>query len=159
MKALIIYDDVASAKDVVAALKRAAHRVKMGIRWDLKPWRLDILSLPTAGNEALLEAVDADIIAFAGPRASSLPPWLIEWLECWASLRQVSDAAVAVVGERDQDFDRTAVRFSRFAKSHGLGLLVENGSALEHGLASQSFLESDWRSSIPCPTEGASATV
>ena len=159
LRTLMIYDDLTSAKEAATTLKRAAHRAKIGVGWDLKAWRLDILKLPLAGDEALLEAADAEMIAFAGPRASSLPSWLKEWLECWASLRQVSDAAVAVVGERDQDFDRTAVRFSRFAKSHGLGLLVENGSALEHGLASQSFLESDWRSSIPCPTEGASATV
>src|SRR5579864_986397 len=98
LKVFIIYDDLASAKQTVAALKRTAHRAKIGVCWALKPWRLDILSLPFAGDEALLEAADADIIAFAGPRASSPPPWLTEWLECWAGLRQVGDVALTVVG-------------------------------------------------------------
>ena len=44
MKALVIYDDLASGKQAVAELKRAANRSKIAIRWDLKPWRLDILS-------------------------------------------------------------------------------------------------------------------
>jgi hypothetical protein len=159
IKAFIIYDDLASAKRTVAALKRTTHRAKIAVHWDLKPWRLDILSLPLGGDEALLEAADADIIAFGGPRASSPPLWLTEWLECWAGLRQVGDVALTVVGEREKDFGRAAFQLSRFANAHGLSLLLGNGSALEHGLAPQSVLSPDWRCSVPARNKGAIATA
>ena len=136
----MIYDDLTSAKEAATTLKRAAHRAKIGVGWDLKAWRLDILKLPLAGDEALLEAADAEMIAFAEPRASSLPSWLKEWLECWANLRQIGNAALIVLSDGDGDLGRSAVQFSRFARSHGLRLLLENDSALKHGARSPAVL-------------------
>ena len=61
MKAVIIYDDVASAARSIAILRRASSLANVSAEWNIKPWRVDVLSLPMAADEALLEALDADI--------------------------------------------------------------------------------------------------
>ena len=88
MKALIIYDDFASAVRASTALRQAAHRAKVRANWNLRPWRADILRFTTAADEALNDAVDADVIMLAGRRVYALPPWLRQWLESWASRRK-----------------------------------------------------------------------
>jgi hypothetical protein len=60
-------------------------------------WSVDILRLQSAGEEALAEAAEAELIVFAGPRSYSLPPWLKDWLECWVSHRHPGEAALAVM--------------------------------------------------------------
>lgn len=158
LRALMIYDDLTSAKQAAATLKRAAHQAKIGVGWDLKAWRLDIFKLPLAGDEALLEAADAEMIAFVGPRASSLPSWLKQWLECWANLRQIGNAALIVLGDGDGSLGRAAVQFSRFAKSHGLSLLLENDSTVKDGLRSPAVLLTGSQPHLRQRKEKATAT-
>src|SRR4029077_13046842 len=89
MNALIIYDNFSSATTAVATLQRAAHHAELDAQWNMRPWRVDVLRLPSAADEALREAADADLIVLAGPQAYPLPTWLKEWLERWAKRRQV----------------------------------------------------------------------
>lgn len=81
MKALVIYDDFASAAKANAMLHRATHQVDAIMHWNIRPWRVDLLKQPRRANEALMEAADAHLIVFAGHQAQSLPFWLQGWLE------------------------------------------------------------------------------
>ena len=94
----------------------------------MKPWRVDILRLPSAADEALMEAADADLIVLAGPQAYPLPTWLKEWLERWAKRRQVRDVALAVMrGGTGGEISRPSAppELFSFAARHGLRLILK----------------------------------
>jgi hypothetical protein len=133
MKALIIYDNFACAVKARSTLQRAAYRANAGAHSNIKPWRLDVLRVPSAADEALMEAADADLIVFAGPRAYSLPAWLEEWLECWVMRREVEDPALGAVrdGTGGELAALAAPRLSRFAERYGLSFIIENETARE----------------------------
>jgi hypothetical protein len=126
MKAMIIYDDFAGAARANAALRHAAGSANVTADWDLKPWRTDVLKFPSAADEALMEATDADLIVFAGSAAYSLPIWLKEWLKRWVMRREIEDVALAVI--RDKDAGTLAVpavpQLCRFAARHGLSFIL-----------------------------------
>ena len=127
MKALIIYNDFARAARAAAALQHATWSANIAADWDLKPWRMDVLRFPSAADEALIEAADADLIVFAGSGAYSLPTWLKEWLNRWVMRREIEDVALAVI--RDIDAGTLAVpavpELCRFAARHGLSFILE----------------------------------
>jgi hypothetical protein len=127
LNALIIYDKIAAARKASAALQQVACCAKIAADWNIKPWRLDVLRLPAASDEALIEATDADLIVLAGAGAYSFPSWLREWLECWANHRQVGDAALARIhdGTEGEHSAAAVPELSRFAAHHGLGLIAE----------------------------------
>ena len=127
LRATIIYDKVTAAKKANAALHQAACCSKIAADWNIKPWRLDVLRLPSASDEALMETADADLIVLAGAGAYSFPSWLREWLECWANRRLVGDAALALVhdGTEGEHFAPAVPELSDFAAHHGLDLIAE----------------------------------
>lgn len=100
MKVFVVYEDVTFAGRACAALRQAASRAKVHAKCDIRPWRVDILRLALAADEAMVEAVDADLVVLAGLRASSLPAWLKEWLECWGICRQTADPALLVISDK-----------------------------------------------------------
>ena len=101
MKTLIIYDDVTRAANTNAVLHRVAHRADMAVKWDIRPWRLNMLKLPATAGLALRDAVDAHLIVFAVRRINKPHVWLMNWLEQWAALRQTHDAALCFRGRRN----------------------------------------------------------
>ena len=133
MKAFIIYDDFAGAAKATTALRQSAFSANVSAEWHIKPWRTDVLRYPSAGNEALIEAADADLIVFVGSRASSLPTWLEEWLRCWVIRRDVEDAALAVLYDESAGVLVTpdAPQLSQFAERHGLSFISENQTTPE----------------------------
>ena len=127
MKALIIYDDFTSAIRASTALRQAAHRAKVRANCNLRPWRADILTFAPAADEALKDAVDADVIMLAGRRVYALPLWLRQWLESWASRRKPEDCALVVVRDETEVKDSAPnPELSLFAERHGLDFIVEN---------------------------------
>jgi len=114
MTALIIYDEIALAKQAKAMLERADATT----RWDVKPWRVDLLTAQGMGKAALNDAADAHLIVFAVHQAQSLPAWLVDWLEQWATRRQVFD------GGNGDTLSRTAApELSQFAERQGLSFV------------------------------------
>jgi hypothetical protein len=128
MKALIIYDDVTRAANTNAVLHRVAHRADMAVKWDIRPWRLNMLKLPATAGLALRDAVDAHLIVFAIRRINKLHVWLMNWLEQWATLRQTPDAALALVGDgtAKASMAPATVAMSRFARQNGLSFFFNN---------------------------------
>ena len=131
MTALLIYEDFEGATRSKAILERAVGRVDPGERWNLKLWRRDVLSLSAAAAEALTESLEAEFLVLALKQPES-PAWtLMEWLDKWATRRQVQEAALVVMraGEVANRGVQATPGLAKFAASHGLGFLLdESGS-------------------------------
>jgi hypothetical protein len=93
-KAVIIYDDFDSATRATALLERVALRANEAIKWDIKPWRLDVLKQPTLAALTVAVAANADLIVLALNPIYSTPVELLDWLKNWAEHRRIEDAAV-----------------------------------------------------------------
>jgi hypothetical protein len=133
MKALIIYDDFASAMKVNAALQHSAQNMNFSVQWNIRPWRADMLKFPPTSETALSDATDAHLIVFAGRIAQSLPLWLEHWLEHWAKCRQIEDAALAVYycrGSADAPSIPATLELSQFATCHGLNFISDDNMAM-----------------------------
>ena len=96
LKAAVIYDDFNFAAQATALLERVAIRADEAMKWDVKPWRLDVLQEPALADDALGETADADLILVALRKTPSLPDELMGWLESWAMKRQTEDTAMMV---------------------------------------------------------------
>lgn len=153
MKALIIYGDIALARQAKAMLERAADRADATARWEVKPWRVDLLTLRGTGYAALEDAAEAHLIVFAVPQPQSIPARLVEWLEEWATCRLVQEAAVAVFdgGSGGTLSGAAAPELSRFAKRHGLSFILGDVGPTEE--ESELFVPSPGaRAAAPAPT-------
>jgi hypothetical protein len=60
---VVIYDDFDFAARAAALLDRAAIRTDEAMKWDVKPWRLNVLKQPSP-TAALGEILGADLMAF-----------------------------------------------------------------------------------------------
>lgn len=136
LKATVIYDDFDFATRAAALLERAAIRVREAMRWDVKPWRLDVLKQSSLAEAAGAEAADADLIVFALSKTHSPPPELTMWLEHWEAHRQIQDPAVMVLSP-DEPAAATPLwlELKQFAGRHGLAFLSshavrENGDSM-----------------------------
>jgi hypothetical protein len=128
MKALIIYQNPASAAKVNSALQRAAQHADASVQWIIRPWRVDLLKFPPGAEEALADAVDTHLIVFAGGIEHSLPFWLQHWLEHWTRCRQTGNAALAVCSEGIADAlsISATLELSDFATRHGLDFIFDD---------------------------------
>lgn len=125
MNAVIIYDDLHLAAKAKAALERAASRADEALRWAVEFWRLDMLILPPIAEAALAEAAAAHLIVLGVRQAQLLPAWLVDWLERWATRREVQDAALALFegGTGNTLSAAPPPELSRLAERYGLGLV------------------------------------
>jgi hypothetical protein len=121
MKAVIIYDDLPSATKGYATLQRVGLRLDVRVRWAITPWRVDIMKEATAAKNALIDAQDAHLIVFAGRSAQSIPSGLRHWLEQWAALRRIPNAAVAVIP--DNNARLAARKLYIFVQQHGVAFI------------------------------------
>jgi len=137
MKALIIYDDFTSAAKANGALQRSAHHLNTSIKWNVRPWRLDMLNFPPTAEEAIDEAIDAHLIIFAGLNDQHLPAWLIDWLEHWAKCRRIDEAALAVIdgGTKHTTSPLAMTEICQFAERRGLAFIISDLAAGETDLS------------------------
>jgi len=96
LKAAVIYDDFDFAARAAALLDRVAIRADEAMKWDIKPWRLDVLQEPSLADAAFDETADADLIVVALRKTPSRPDELMSWLESWAMKLQTVDPAMMV---------------------------------------------------------------
>ena len=81
LKATVIYDQFEFATRATALLERVAARVHEAVKWDVTPWRLDLLKSSALAEAALAEAAEADLLVFALSRTPAPPAEFTVWLE------------------------------------------------------------------------------
>ena len=133
INAVIVYDDVEFAAQANAMLERAVRWPGETIRWNVKPWRIDILKLEPSAEAGLAEAVEAHLMLLAVRRLQSLLPWLLNWLERWATRRQFQEAALAVWdgGTRSTPAAQVPPELSAFAGRHNLSLIRDDNTLIQ----------------------------
>jgi hypothetical protein len=133
MNAVIIYERFDFAAKAKAMLERAANGKGEATHWSVKPWRVGMLKLSPEAEAALADAAEAHLIVLALRQVQSLFPWLADWLERWATCRQVQEAALAVwdSGNVDTRPVRATPELSQFAGRHGLSLIFEDNAPVE----------------------------
>jgi hypothetical protein len=129
MKAIIICDDFAFMAQAGLALRRAGSRTKASSRWTIKSWPVNATNRSAMADTILVKAADAHLIVIPARRAHSPPGWLREWLERWAALRKIQDAALAVIDDGiEAGFDKTvSAELTALARKHGLSLITDEG--------------------------------
>ena len=151
MNVVIIYDKFDFAANANAMLEGAAHRTDETMHWSIKPWRVDMLALAPAAEAALAEAVEAHLIVLAVREVQSLLPRLMDWLERWATRRQIQEAALAVWdgGRADTYLAQATPELSQFAGHHGLSLIFDDRALVED---KSSMVASDEEKKESAPT-------
>jgi len=131
--AVIIYDKSDFAKEAKAMLERVAKRTDESARWNVKPWRAGLLKDSPTAEAALMEAAEAQLVLLAVRQVQSILPWLVDWLERWATCRRVPEAALGVwdCGNTDIAFARTVREFSHFTGRHGLSLIFDDNQPVD----------------------------
>jgi hypothetical protein len=158
MKALIIYDNINSALKAANALRTVADDVGTHGVWTINLWRENVMKFPSLADEALKEALDADLLVFAGVQICSLPRWLKDWMERWVANRRIPDAAIAVIDDAANGLS-SAVHFSelsRFAHRHHLTLIANTRSESRE---IRSVVALGWECATPAPFEAAFSTL
>ncbi|MGO8838547.1 MAG: hypothetical protein ACLQAH_06265 [Limisphaerales bacterium] len=152
LKAAVIYDDFDFAARTAALLERAAVRSDEAIRWDIKPWRLDLLKPSSLADAALEEIINADLIVVALCKTHLPPDALLEWLERWARRRQTRDAALMVLCPEEAAGPMSCwARLKEFAEWQGLPFLG-NRNLQDEG-DSMNFVHRLWRRKQPVVPE------
>ena len=145
MNAVIIYDDRKVGARAYALLERAASRTGEASLWSVCLWQLDQLALPSTAAAALDQAVGAHLIVLALHYQGKSPTGLWGWLESWAGLRKVQDAALTLFdGEEGDTLSATAIpEMSESAQRHGLSLIPGDSSQTESATLGLGVLERD----------------
>jgi hypothetical protein len=143
MKAVIIYQDFTSAVKANGALQHSEQHSDVHVRWNIRPWRVDMLKCPPTADEALEDAMDAHLIVFAGCCTRSISHCLQDWLEKWAECRQIEAAALAIFAGENSDKLSTsaALHLSQFVKHHGLSVIFDDRGAIEDSLLNAGSLQ------------------
>jgi len=148
LKAAVIYDDFDFAARAAALLERVAIRADEAMKWDVKPWRLDVLKTSSLANAALGETANADLIVVALRQTHSPPDELRGWLESWAMKRQTVDAAVMVLCPEENAASTPLWReLKEFAERHGLPFL--GSRILRDDRDSMGFVHRLWQQKQP----------
>jgi hypothetical protein len=77
-------------------------------------------------NRSILEAADAHLIVIPTPLVRALSSQLGEWLERWAAVRQIQDAALAVINDGNHGFTNAASpELTKLVQKLGLNLILD----------------------------------
>ena len=148
LKAAVIYDDFDFAARAAVLLERVAIRADEAMKWDVKPWRLDVLQEPSLADAALGETADADLIVIALRKTPLLPDELRGWLESWAMKRQTRDTAMMAFCPEENAASTPLWReLKEFAERHGLPFL--GNRILRDDGASMAFVHGLWQQKQP----------
>jgi hypothetical protein len=131
MKALIVYADIASAANANAKLRHVGGRAGVRVRWIVKCWQVNAMREPVPFENALIDAADAHLILFAERHSRFIPSWICDWLKRWAVLRQIQDAALAVIGDGTSLTLPVNSELILLAEQLGLNFITGNGATVK----------------------------
>ena len=132
LKAVVISDDPALLSKADAALQRVGRQPNVEAHWNVISLSIGALNDDAIAGKSLVEAADAQLIVIPAQHAWDIPVYLREWLEQWAALRQVQDAALAILSyEVNAGFTkRVSPELTRLAQKHGLNFITSNTTNL-----------------------------
>jgi hypothetical protein len=137
LKAVIIYDDFDAATHATMLLERVALRAGEPIKWDIKPWRCDVLKQPDLAALTVAVAANADLIVLALHRVPVPPVGLLNWLNDWAAHRRIKDAAVLMLhGDTGNQTSSAWGEIKAFVEGHNLTFLGSHKVSTDTGSAS-----------------------
>jgi len=143
LKAVVIYDDFDSATRATALLERVGRRADEAIKWDIKPWRFEVLKQPPLAALTVAVAANADLIVLALERKDSMRAELLSWLKSWAENRRIADAALLALPSDEPPVPAAPwEEMATFAEAHGLMFLDPNGIRSE---GNQAVCGGHWR--------------
>ena len=149
LRAVIIYDDFDSATRATALLERVVLRVDEAIKWDIKPWRFDVLKQPALAALTVAVAANADLIVLALGHKDSTREELLDWLKNWAETRRIANAALlALPSDEPSTPSAPWDELGSFAEVHGLIFLDQNGIGHD---GSRAPFDSRWRRRFVAP--------
>lgn len=127
MKAVIVCDDLAFVVKASKTLQRVGCQPGMSVQWTTQSWPLNALNQAAMAENTLVEAADAHLIIIPAHHADSLPFLLLDWLERWASVRQIRDAALAVIADDIDNGFGMAVssELNLLVQKHGLSFITD----------------------------------
>lgn len=125
MSVMLLYEEFDLATKARGMLTRAMKCADETKWWEVRPWRVDMLAPAGMAARSLAEARNAHLIVLAVRNQADLPPGLLDWLENWAGLRQVTDAALAVLdgGDGFTPSPGAAPELEHLAECHGLSII------------------------------------
>ncbi|MCI0747105.1 MAG: hypothetical protein L0Y58_17000 [Verrucomicrobia subdivision 3 bacterium] len=154
LKSVIIYDDLAFVAKANAMLQRVGSQPNVGAWWTVhKVPTHDLNNAPTA-ERRLMEAADAQLIVIPAQHVRAIPLRLREWLERWATLRQIQDAALVVIADGvAATFTKSAsAGLAKFAQEHVLHFIFDEHTIAENATEiSRSYSHAD---ELPPPFQG-----
>jgi hypothetical protein len=136
LKAVIIYDDFDSAAHATTLVERVALRADAAIKWDIKPWRRDVLKQPALAALTIAVAANADLIVLALHRTHVPPAELLDWLKNWAEHRRIEDAAVLTLhADTGSHSAKAWNKIKEVVESHHLTFLGSHKVSTHNGSA------------------------
>lgn len=127
LRAVIIYDDFDSATRATGLLERVVLHMNETIKWDIKPWRLEVLKQPALASLTVAVAANADLIVLALGRKDSTRAELLDWLINWAKNRRIADAALLALPSDEPAIPSAPWKeLGAFAEAHGLIFLDQS---------------------------------
>jgi len=153
MEAVIICDDFAFAAIAATTLMRVGRQAEVNVQWATKSWPISTLKDLALAEDALVRALDSHLIVFPAYRSSVLPPVVFDWLRRWAARRTFQNAALGIIQDANTtgSTDSTFPELSRFAREHGLGLIVDESPPVKN--IAKVFIRSRPKREValPCP--------
>lgn len=134
MKAFIVYADFASAANASATIRRVGASGDVRVRWIIKCWQVNVLREPGPFENALIDAADAHLILFAERHSQFIPSWICDWLKRWAVLRQIQNAALAVIGDGTSLTLPVNSELILLAEQLGLNFIAGNGATVKNAI-------------------------
>ena len=135
MKAVVI-SDVEFAAKACATLRRVERESAINVCWRVKCWQADAMKEAAFAEKALDETLDAHLLVLQACHARSLPLWLEDWIERWAALRKIEDAALGVINDASATVRINGVspELSSLIGQHGLKLIMDECASAKNEL-------------------------
>jgi len=151
MKAVIFCDHFAFVAKVNGLLQRIGERPDVSGGWTTKSLPVNALNQTDMADKILAEALDAHLVVIPTRRACALPTSLRDWLERWATVRQIKDAALAMIddGIYTNLTKTVSPELTAMVREHGLHFVTgEDASATDTKAVIERFLP-EFRPALP----------